>query len=106
MSHGSDVAACAGLTAPVSTPAVSTPIAPVANNVRLSFPARILPMSMAGSLQGYGSVRSRCSRSGTQAPLLVGAAVAGPEDELRAVPRGRPVGVQAQPGLHADDRAA
>src|SRR5690242_7031203 len=40
-----------------------------------------------------------------QAPLLVGAAVAGPEDDLRAVGRTGGVGVQAESGLHTGDGA-
>ena len=39
------------------------------------------------------------------APLLVGLAVAGPQDDLRAVGGGGAGGVQAQPGLHTGDRA-
>src|SRR6266540_3331648 len=40
-----------------------------------------------------------------QAPLLVGAAVAGPENDLRAVGGAGTVGVQAQPGLFTRDSA-
>src|SRR5437762_12026301 len=44
-------------------------------------------------------------RSVLVAPLLVGAAVAGPQDDLRAVRGAGAVGVHTQPGLHAGDRA-
>src|SRR4051812_45126653 len=43
--------------------------------------------------------------SEAQAPLLVGAAVARPEDDLRAVGGAGAVGVEAEPGLHAGDSA-
>ena len=45
------------------------------------------------------------ARSDAQAPLLVGGAGAGPELELRAVGGAEGGGVQAQPRLHAGDRA-
>src|SRR4029078_11158585 len=44
-------------------------------------------------------------RSGAQAPLLVSAAVAGPQDDLRAVGGGGAVGIDAQSRLDVRDGA-
>src|SRR4051794_3558586 len=59
---------------------------------------------------GGGPTGPLCGRSVgglrlPQTPLLVGLTVAGPQNQLRAVGCAGAVGVQAQPRLHAGDRA-
>src|SRR3954471_10720726 len=58
-----------------------------------------------GLLVGRSASERRRAGSGPHTPLLVGSAVAGPEDDLCAVGGGGPGGIAAQPGLHSGDRA-
>src|SRR5690242_8830767 len=57
------------------------------------------------ALRTFGGSVLTLTRSGAGAPPLIGPAVAGPEDDLRAVGGGGGVRVHAQPGLHPGDGA-